>query len=117
MGDKSCCGILKTLQFGKMHSWYTIEKTVVIINACHDHALYNKPFGGSGRQELPYLSDIMQVKVDGLSSRETREWNTFVFWTSESFLIIPSLRSRHLEIVGEKRTGAREGDTRGVREQ
>ena len=63
MGDKSRCGILKTLQFGKMHSWYTIEKTVAIINACHDHALY-KPFGGSRRQELPDLSDIMQVIVD-----------------------------------------------------
>ena len=47
----------KTLQFGKMHSWYTIEKTVaIIINACHDHALY-KPFGGSRRQELPDSSD------------------------------------------------------------
>ena len=67
MGDKSRCGILKTLQFGKMHSWYTIEKTVAIINACHDHALY-KPFGGSRRQELPYLSDIMQVIVDCLTS-------------------------------------------------
>ena len=115
MGDKVALrnSESKTLQFGKMQSWYTIEKTVAIINACHDHALYNKPFGGSGRQELPYLSDIMQVKVDGLSSRETREWNTFVFWTSESFLIIPSLRSRHLEIVGEKRTGTRGRHARG----
>ena len=59
MGDKSRCGILKTLQFGKMHSWYTIENTVAIINACHDHALYNAPFGESRRQELSYLSDIM----------------------------------------------------------
>ena len=82
------------------------------LGACFQHELHTGP------HLLPdyYLSDIMQVKVDGLSSRETREWNTFVFWTSESFLIIPSLRSRHLEIVGEKRTGAREGDTRGVRE-
>ena len=52
-----------TLQFGKMQSWYTIEKTVAIINACHNHALY-KPFGGSRSQELPSLSDIMQVIVD-----------------------------------------------------
>ena len=59
MGDKLRCGILKTLQFGKIHSWYTIEKTVAIINAYHDHAFYNEPFGGSRRQELPYLSDIM----------------------------------------------------------
>ena len=62
MGDKSRCGILKTLQFGKTYSWYTIEKTVAIINACHDHALY-KQFGGGRRQEL-ILSDIMQMKVD-----------------------------------------------------
>ena len=40
MGDKSRYGILKTLQFEKMHSWYTIEQNVAIINACHDHALY-----------------------------------------------------------------------------
>ena len=103
MGDKLRCGILKTLQFGKIHSWYTIEKTVAIINACHDHALYNEPFGVSRRQELSYLSDIMQVIVDGLSSCETREWSTFVFWTSESFLIIPSLCSRRLEVVGERK--------------
>ena len=70
MGDKSRCGILKTLQ----QIWkdaqlvhHLIEKTVAIINACHDHALY-KPFGGSRRQELPYLSDIMQVIVDCLTS-------------------------------------------------
>ena len=63
MGDKLRCGILKTLQFGKMHSWYTIEKTVAITNACRDHALY-KSFGGSRRQERPDLSDIMQVIVD-----------------------------------------------------
>ena len=35
-----------------MHSWYTIEKTVAVINACNDHALY-QPFGGSRRQERP----------------------------------------------------------------
>ena len=70
MGDKSRCGILKTLQ----QIWkdeqlvhHLIENTVAIINACHDHALY-KPFGGSRRQELPYLSDIMQVIVDCLTS-------------------------------------------------
>ena len=62
MSGKWRCGILKTLQFRTMHSWYTIEKTVRI-NACRDHALY-KQFGGGGRQELPYLSDIMQVIVD-----------------------------------------------------
>ena len=56
MGDKSRCGM--------MHSWYTIEKNVAIVNACHDHALYNEPFGGSRRQELPDLSDIMQVIID-----------------------------------------------------
>ena len=39
MGDKSRCGILKTLQF----------------NAFHDHTLY-KQFSGRRRQELPYLS-------------------------------------------------------------
>ena len=62
MGDKVALrnSESKTLQFGKMQSCYTIEKTVAIINACHDHALY-KPFGGSRRQELPDLSDIMQV--------------------------------------------------------
>ena len=60
MGDKSRCRILNTLQFGKTHSWYTIQETVSITNACHDHALY-KQFGGGRRQELPYLSDIMQV--------------------------------------------------------
>ena len=59
MGDKSRCRILKTLQFGKIHSWYTIEKTVAIINVCQDPALYNEPFGVSRRQELPDLSDIM----------------------------------------------------------
>ena len=64
--DKSCCGILKTLQFEKMHSWYTIEKTVAIINACHDHALYKQFIDGGRRQELPYLSDIMQLIVDYL---------------------------------------------------
>ena len=70
MGDKSRCGILKTLQ----QIWkdaqlvhYLIENTIAIINACHDHALY-KPFSGSRRQELPYLSDIMQVIVDCLTS-------------------------------------------------
>ena len=45
MGDKSRCGILKTFEFGKMHSLTAIEKTVAIMNACHDHALY-KQFGG-----------------------------------------------------------------------
>ena len=49
-----------------MHSWYTVEKTVAIINVCHDHALY-KQFGGGRCQELPYLSDIMQVIVDWLT--------------------------------------------------
>ena len=41
-------------------SLITTPTAVAIINACHDHALY-KPFGGSRRQELPDLSDIMQV--------------------------------------------------------
>ena len=54
------------LQFEKMHSWYTIEKTVAIINACHDHALYKQFIDGGRRQELPYLSDIMQLIVDYL---------------------------------------------------
>ena len=35
---------------------------------------------------------------------------------SRSFKAEASLRSRRLEVVGEERTGAREGDTRGVRE-
>ena len=26
-----------------------------------------------------------------------------MFWTSKSFLMIPSLRSRHLEVVGERK--------------
>ena len=60
MGDKSRCGILKTLQDDSKH---TIERTVAIINACHDHALF-KQFGEGRRQELPYLSDIMQLIVD-----------------------------------------------------
>ena len=63
MGDKSRSRILKTLQFGKTHSRYTIEKSIKVINARHDHALY-KQFGGGRRQELPYLSDIMQGIVD-----------------------------------------------------
>ena len=33
LSDESRCGILDTLQFGKMHGWCTIEKTVAIINA------------------------------------------------------------------------------------
>ena len=70
MGDKARCGILKTLHLiwkDAQLVHHLIEKTVAIINACHDHALY-KPFGGSRRQELPYLSDIMQVIVDCLTS-------------------------------------------------
>ena len=67
MSDKWRCGILKTLQFVKMHSWYTLETTVAIINACHAHAL-NKQFGGSRRQEVPCLSDIMQLIVDLITS-------------------------------------------------
>ena len=63
MGDKSRSRILKTLQFGKTHSRYTLEKSIKVINACHDHALYRQ-FGGGRREELPYLSDIMQVIVD-----------------------------------------------------
>ena len=47
MGDKSRSRILKTLQFGKTHSRYTIEKSIEVIDACHDHALY-KQFGGTG---------------------------------------------------------------------
>ena len=62
MGDKSRSRILKTLQFGKTHSRYTIEKSIEVIDACHDHAKqavwWNRP------EELPYLSDIMQVIVD-----------------------------------------------------
>ena len=58
-GDTSRRGILKTLQVRKMHSWYTIEKTVAMINACHDHALY-KQFSEGTCQERPDLSDIMQ---------------------------------------------------------
>jgi len=64
MGDKSRCGILKTLQFEKMHTWCTIEKRVAIISACHDHTLDKQFIAGGRRQELPYLSDIMQVIVD-----------------------------------------------------
>ena len=53
--------------------------------------------------------------VDGLSSCETREWSTFVFWTSESFLIIPSLRSRRFEVLGErKKRRARGRHAKGV---
>ena len=58
-GDTSRRGILKTLQVRKMHSWYTLEKTVAMINACHDRALY-KQFSGGTRQERPDLSDILQ---------------------------------------------------------
>ena len=35
MGDKSRSRILKTLQFGKTHSSYTIEKSIEVIDACH----------------------------------------------------------------------------------
>ena len=63
LGDKSRCGILETLQFGKMHSWCTIKKTVAVINAC----LY-KQFRGDRRQGPPYLSDIIQVMVNRLTS-------------------------------------------------
>ena len=62
MGDKLRCGILKTLQFGKIHNWYTLEKTVAI--ACRDYALYKQFDAGCRSQELPYLSGIMQVIVD-----------------------------------------------------
>ena len=43
-----------------------IEKTVAIINACYDHALYKQFIDGSRRQVLPYLSDIMHLIVDYL---------------------------------------------------
>ena len=45
-----------------MRSWYTIERSVTIINACHDHALY-KQFGGGKRQELPYLRPMHRSRL------------------------------------------------------
>ena len=45
-----------------------MEKTIIIVSACHDHALHMQCSRGGRSRELPYLSNIVQVIVDGLAS-------------------------------------------------